>query len=299
MGGKASVVSGWKNKIQGVLANVTPEAVLAEQHRKMAEPGTADIVQRPPPGQRRAAGQVSWISRQPLQDAAARRRATVADFRNCVRQRIAGNAQSFRFPVTKPRNPRSVQFASRPAGHELAYRHHASNPFRSDEFGRARHWATTTAPAPRQSMVQADFVTRSPRARFAPLVAIAVSLSSVAFSSSSVSCSSAAISGRPSCGRPGDQRAVARDLVMLDRLRRRDQRRIEHRLVGDLAGDLVGFLDDPVDRRAGNGLGLLAQQLEDLLQPRDLAFGLAQVRLEAGLGAAGRSPCRSSSAAPW
>jgi short-subunit dehydrogenase len=41
MAGKASVVSGWKNKIQSAIANVTPNAVLAEQHRKMAEPGTA------------------------------------------------------------------------------------------------------------------------------------------------------------------------------------------------------------------------------------------------------------------
>lgn len=40
--GKASVVSGWKNKIQAALAHVTPAAILAEQHRKMAEPGTAN-----------------------------------------------------------------------------------------------------------------------------------------------------------------------------------------------------------------------------------------------------------------
>ncbi len=39
--GKASVVSGWKNKLQSAVANVTPNAVLAEQHRNMAEPGTA------------------------------------------------------------------------------------------------------------------------------------------------------------------------------------------------------------------------------------------------------------------
>lgn len=42
MEGKAAIVSGWKNKIQSAVANVTPNAVLAEQHRKMAEPGTAD-----------------------------------------------------------------------------------------------------------------------------------------------------------------------------------------------------------------------------------------------------------------
>ncbi|CAN5217306.1 SDR family NAD(P)-dependent oxidoreductase [soil metagenome] len=42
MRGKASVVSGWKNKVQAAVAHVTPASVLAEQHRKMAEPGTAD-----------------------------------------------------------------------------------------------------------------------------------------------------------------------------------------------------------------------------------------------------------------
>ena len=42
MAGHASVVSGLKNKIQSAVANVTPNAVLAEQHRKMAEPGTAN-----------------------------------------------------------------------------------------------------------------------------------------------------------------------------------------------------------------------------------------------------------------
>jgi short-subunit dehydrogenase len=42
MSGKASIVSGWKNKIQQAVANVTPAAVLAEQHRKMAEPGSVN-----------------------------------------------------------------------------------------------------------------------------------------------------------------------------------------------------------------------------------------------------------------
>lgn len=41
MAGKASIVSGWKNKLQSAVANITPNAVLAEQHRKMAQPGTA------------------------------------------------------------------------------------------------------------------------------------------------------------------------------------------------------------------------------------------------------------------
>jgi uncharacterized protein len=38
--GDADIVSGWKNKLQTTIANVTPAEVLAEQHRKMAEPGS-------------------------------------------------------------------------------------------------------------------------------------------------------------------------------------------------------------------------------------------------------------------
>jgi short-subunit dehydrogenase len=40
MRGDAEVVSGWKNKVQTTIANVTPAEMLAEQHRKMAEPGS-------------------------------------------------------------------------------------------------------------------------------------------------------------------------------------------------------------------------------------------------------------------
>ncbi len=41
MSGKGSIVSGWKNKLQVAAAHVTPPSVLAERHRKMAEPGSA------------------------------------------------------------------------------------------------------------------------------------------------------------------------------------------------------------------------------------------------------------------
>jgi len=41
MAGKAHIVSGWKNKVQAAAAHVTPASTLAEQHRKIAEPGTA------------------------------------------------------------------------------------------------------------------------------------------------------------------------------------------------------------------------------------------------------------------
>jgi short-subunit dehydrogenase len=40
MKGDADVVSGWKNKVMTTVANVTPAEMLAEQHRKMAEPGS-------------------------------------------------------------------------------------------------------------------------------------------------------------------------------------------------------------------------------------------------------------------
>lgn len=42
MNGEADVVSGWKNKVQSAIANVTPASILAEQHRKMAEPGSGN-----------------------------------------------------------------------------------------------------------------------------------------------------------------------------------------------------------------------------------------------------------------
>ena len=40
MSGDGDVVSGWKNKLLSAIANVTPAGVIAEQHRKMAEPGS-------------------------------------------------------------------------------------------------------------------------------------------------------------------------------------------------------------------------------------------------------------------
>jgi short-subunit dehydrogenase len=42
MKGEAEIVTGFKNKVQTTIANVTPSTVLAEQHAKKAEPGTGD-----------------------------------------------------------------------------------------------------------------------------------------------------------------------------------------------------------------------------------------------------------------
>lgn len=41
MNGEGDVVAGFKNRMQAAIASITPAAVLAEQHRKMAEPGSA------------------------------------------------------------------------------------------------------------------------------------------------------------------------------------------------------------------------------------------------------------------
>lgn len=42
MKGEAGVVSGFSNKIQAAMAHLLPAGMLAEQHRKMAAPGTAE-----------------------------------------------------------------------------------------------------------------------------------------------------------------------------------------------------------------------------------------------------------------
>jgi len=41
MRGDGDVVTGWNNKLQAAIAHIMPANVMAEQHRKMAEPGTA------------------------------------------------------------------------------------------------------------------------------------------------------------------------------------------------------------------------------------------------------------------
>jgi short-subunit dehydrogenase len=42
MQGKGDVVTGWKNKLQTTIANVTPADMLAERHRQIAEPGSGN-----------------------------------------------------------------------------------------------------------------------------------------------------------------------------------------------------------------------------------------------------------------
>ncbi|HVC29720.1 MAG TPA: hypothetical protein VND24_00945 [Steroidobacteraceae bacterium] len=42
MSGEGDVVAGWKNKLTTAAAAITPAGVLAEQHRKKAQPGGAE-----------------------------------------------------------------------------------------------------------------------------------------------------------------------------------------------------------------------------------------------------------------
>jgi hypothetical protein len=42
MRGDGDVVSGFKNKLMSALATITPSGVLAEQHKKKAQPGSAN-----------------------------------------------------------------------------------------------------------------------------------------------------------------------------------------------------------------------------------------------------------------
>ena len=46
MRGDGDVVSGWQNKLRTAIASVTPSGILAEQHRKMAEPGSGKNVSK-------------------------------------------------------------------------------------------------------------------------------------------------------------------------------------------------------------------------------------------------------------
>src|SRR3954466_11237848 len=80
---------------------------------------------------------------------------------------------------------------------------------------------------------------------------------------------------------PGDQRAVAGHLVVLDRLSSADDRGIQNILVGNLASNVVGFRDQSVDRRAPHTFRLVAEFLEYLSKALDLLFGFRQMLLQA------------------
>src|SRR5256885_529847 len=65
---------------------------------------------------------------------------------------------------------------------------------------------------------------------------------------------------------PRDKGAVSSDLIVLHRLRGRDQRRVQHVLVVDLARHLVGLIDDAVDSRTLGALRFFTEKLERLVE---------------------------------
>ena len=80
--------------------------------------------------------------------------------------------------------------------------------------------------------------------------------------------------------RPGLQRAVAGDLVVLHGLAGGDEAGVERVVALELVHDLLGFVDDSDDRVAGLAAGGAAHRFEDLVQSLDLAFGLVPVCLK-------------------
>src|SRR5829696_4839835 len=79
---------------------------------------------------------------------------------------------------------------------------------------------------------------------------------------------------------PGEQGAVAGDLVMLHGLSRRNQTSIESLPALERLQDLLALLDDALNGLAFNTLGLRAHDLEHLLQALHLALGFSQVNGE-------------------
>src|SRR3954469_18700574 len=76
---------------------------------------------------------------------------------------------------------------------------------------------------------------------------------------------------------PRAQRAVARHLVMLDRLSGGDETGVEGVALLEIFHDLLAFLDDALDRLAGFARGLLAKDVEHLFQTFDMTCGLVTV----------------------
>src|SRR3984957_19881142 len=82
---------------------------------------------------------------------------------------------------------------------------------------------------------------------------------------------------------PRDQGAVARHLVVLDRLSVRYNRNVEYGLVSDLARCLIGFLNNAIDRGACRPLRLLTKFGKSTFQTFDLFPSLLEMVLQAGL----------------
>src|SRR5579871_707738 len=79
---------------------------------------------------------------------------------------------------------------------------------------------------------------------------------------------------------PGDERAVSRNLVMLDGLRRSEQAGVQRRRALVLLHYLLALGDDAHDGVAGLALRFGVDFLEHLFETRDVLFGLPLVLLE-------------------
>ena len=66
-------------------------------------------------------------------------------------------------------------------------------------------------------------------------------------------------------------------------MRGRNDRRIEDAGIGNIANDLAYLLEDAVNRRAINGLGLGAMHAEHFFQALDVTVGFVEVRGQTGL----------------
>src|SRR6185437_12465468 len=84
----------------------------------------------------------------------------------------------------------------------------------------------------------------------------------------------------PKLPRPCLQRAIAADLVMLNRLRRCEKPGIKRLAAGELFHNLLAFLDHADDRIACFAARWLADELEHLVEALHMALGLLAVRFK-------------------
>src|SRR5580698_2406416 len=79
---------------------------------------------------------------------------------------------------------------------------------------------------------------------------------------------------------PSDQRSIARDLVMLNCLRAREETRIQCWAALEVLHDLIAFLKDTVDGVASLSARRFADKLEDALNALNLSFGFIPMMQE-------------------
>src|SRR5687767_5017454 len=80
--------------------------------------------------------------------------------------------------------------------------------------------------------------------------------------------------------RPGNESAIARDLIMLDRLGGSEKAGIAHFRILDVFKQVFRFLQEPIESRAVLAARRKLNQFENLLEPRNMRFGLGGMILE-------------------